>query len=235
MIETPTTASSSSLWLATAAATDYRPVPDGCDVDVAVIGGGIAGLTTALLLKREGARVAVLEAERVGTGVTGCTTAKVSALQSSMYSTIRRAKGGDAAAAYAAASLAAVDVVASVVDEEVIDCDLERRPAVTYALTEQEQSSVEKEYDAALAAGVPVDRTDVADLPFPTYGAVTLVDQLQLHPVRYVQGLARAVHGGGSIVCEHTRVLGVTEGSPCAVSTTSGTVRAGHVVIATHY
>ena len=83
------TTSARSLWLETGSPTEYAALDRDMGVDVAVLGGGIAGLTTALLLKRDGVRVAVLEAARVGSGVTGCTTAKVSALQSTIYSTIR--------------------------------------------------------------------------------------------------------------------------------------------------
>src|SRR6059058_3633889 len=109
-----TTTAAGSLWLAA------EPAPTNgaltllpAAVDVAVIGGGIAGLTTALLAARDGASVAVIEADRAGHGVTGANTAKVSALQGTIYSTIRRHHGADAAAAYGAASAAAVERVAS--------------------------------------------------------------------------------------------------------------------------
>jgi monoamine oxidase len=85
-----TTSADQSLWLATAPATSYAPLEGDATSDVAVLGGGIAGLTTALLLKRDGARVIVLEGRRVGSGVTGCTTAKVTALQQTVYSGGRR-------------------------------------------------------------------------------------------------------------------------------------------------
>jgi glycine/D-amino acid oxidase-like deaminating enzyme/nitrite reductase/ring-hydroxylating ferredoxin subunit len=232
---TPTTSESESLWLATAPATRYAALAGETVVDVAVLGGGIAGLTTALLLKREGARVAVVEARRVGSGVTGCTTAKVSALQSTIYSTIRSRKGDDAAGVYASASLAAVELVEQLAHDEAIECDLERRPALTYALTEGERSSVEEENDAAVASGLPVDFVETAELPFPTFGAVRLANQIRFHPVRYLQGLAAAVDGDGSHVFEHTRATGVDEGSPCVVETTGGALRADHVVVATHY
>src|SRR5437764_13057822 len=75
----PTTSAERSLWLDAAEPPGYAPLEGDLDVDVAVIGGGITGLTTALLLKRDGARVAVVEARQVGPGVTGCTTAQVSA------------------------------------------------------------------------------------------------------------------------------------------------------------
>src|SRR3954471_23998624 len=106
-----TTSADRSLWLRTAEPTGYAPLAGEAVADVAVIGGGIAGLTTALLLKRDGAKVAVLEAERVGAGVTGCNTAKVTALQGTVYTTINRHHGEEAAAAYAQASAGAVDRV----------------------------------------------------------------------------------------------------------------------------
>src|SRR3954470_8732692 len=112
------TTSAQSLWLATAPRTDYPSLAGETDVDVAVIGGGVAGLTTALLLKRQGARVAVLEAQRVGTGVTGCTTAKVSALQGTVYSTILKRHDERVAAVYADASAAGVEELARLVEAE---------------------------------------------------------------------------------------------------------------------
>src|SRR5687767_15451712 len=91
----PTTTAQHSLWLDGLPVTPRsRPAPEG-EVDVAVIGGGITGITTALLLKRGGARVAVIEAASVGSGVTGATTAKVTALQSTVLSQIRSRHGQD--------------------------------------------------------------------------------------------------------------------------------------------
>jgi glycine/D-amino acid oxidase-like deaminating enzyme/nitrite reductase/ring-hydroxylating ferredoxin subunit len=230
-----TTSAEASLWLQTAPPTDYPPLTADLPVDVAVLGGGITGLTTALLLKREGARVAVVEAGRVGGGVTGCTTAKVSALQSTIYSTIGRRHGEEAAAAYAAASLAGVEQVGSLAAEEGIECDLERRPAFTYAADQSERTSVEQELEAARGAGLDAMLTAGADLPYSVPAAVRLDDQLQFHPVRYAQGLASAVAGGGSLVLEGTRALSVSEGSPCRVGTAGGSITAGQVVVATHY
>lgn len=230
-----TTSARESLWLDTAAQTDYPELAGRHEFDVAVVGGGVAGLTAALLLKRDGARVAVIEAERVGHGVTGCTTAKVSALQQTVLSTVRRHHDEEGAADYAQASLAGVELLADLVREEGIECDLERRAAVTYAAAGDEVQAVEQEYEAARAAGLAVELGDRVDVPFAVAGAVRLEEQVQIHPVSYVQGLARAVDGDGSAVFERSRVLKVDDGRPCRVETGSGTVSAAQVVIATHY
>jgi glycine/D-amino acid oxidase-like deaminating enzyme/nitrite reductase/ring-hydroxylating ferredoxin subunit len=230
-----TTSAEQSLWLDTAPPTDYAPLAGDIDVDVAVLGGGVAGLLTALLLKRDGARVAVLEAARVGSGVTGCTTAKVTALQQTIYRSLRRRHGSDGITIYAQANVAGMELLASVAEDEGIDCRLERRPAFTYAAEASERSRIEGEHEAAREAGLPVTLVDDVDLPYETHGAVRLDDQFQFQPVLFVQGLAAAVDGDGSVVFEQTRAHSLDEGTPCRVETDRGTVSAAQVVVATHY
>src|SRR5205085_7771179 len=104
------------------------------------------------------------------------------------------------------------ELVAQLAEEEEIECRLERRDAFTYAASGSERSTVEDEHLAASEAGLDVDVVDDIDVPFSTHGAIRLANQLQLQPVDYVRGLARAVHGDGSHVLEGTRVKGVQSG-----------------------
>jgi glycine/D-amino acid oxidase-like deaminating enzyme/nitrite reductase/ring-hydroxylating ferredoxin subunit len=229
-----TVSAEDSLWLEEAPRR-YEPLDGHSDADVAVVGGGITGLTTALLLKREGARVVLLEADRVGGGVTGCNTGKVTALQSTVLSTIRSSHGAEATSVYARANLTAVERVVAIAGDQGIECDIERRAAFTYAADEAELATIEAEAEAAAEAGLPVVLTEATDLPFPVAGAVRLDDQVEFHPVRYARGLAAAVDGQGSAVFEGSRVLEIAEGAPCRIRTDGGQVTAQQVVVAAHY
>ena len=122
-----------SLWVDTASETSYPQLDGPVEVDVAVVGGGIAGLTTALLLKRARVRVAVIEAGRVGTGVTGHTTGKVSALHRLVYGELRRSFGERGARTYGEANQAAIEKIAELVKAEAIECDFRRVANYTYA------------------------------------------------------------------------------------------------------
>ncbi len=120
-----------SLWVATTPETDYPPLSGDVTVDVAVIGAGITGLSTALLLKLSGARVAVIEAGRVASGVTGYTTAKVTSLHGLIYADLLEEIGEERARLYAEANQAAIEQVAALVEEYGIECGFRRAASYT--------------------------------------------------------------------------------------------------------
>src|SRR5437879_6223622 len=134
--------------------------------DVVVVGAGITGMTTARLLARGGASVAVLEAGRVASGATGYTTAKVTALQRTTLSNITSRLGAERAAAYAAANAAAVDAVAAFVADDAIDCAFERAQACTYTTQADQVGAIEAEHEAAVAAGLATRLDASTELPF---------------------------------------------------------------------
>jgi len=224
-----------SLWVGTTAETQYPPLTGDVGVDVAVVGAGITGLTTAALLARDGLRVAVVEAGRLASGVTGYTTAKVTALHGLIYDDLASAFGGEGALQYADANLAGMAQVAELVDRYGIDCDLEPRPAFTYTTDPEMVDKVRAEVDAARRMGMQASFTTDTDLPYPVAGAVRLDDQAQFHPRKYCIGLAVGAAGDGVSIFERTRATSIDEDDDgCRVATASGVVTAAHVVVATH-
>lgn len=223
-----------SVWITTSEPSDFAPAEEAVDVDVAVLGGGIAGLSTALLLKNAGLRVALLEAAAVCRATTGHTTAKVSAQHGLIYDTLSSSFGQDGSRVYAEANLAAIDLIEALVREHDIDCDWERRPAYAYTEEDSYVSQIEQEVEAAQQAGLPASYTEQTDLPWPVKAAVRFDDQAQFHPRRYCLALARLIDGDGSRVFEQTRAIDVEDGAPCIVKTDRHDVRAAYVVVATH-
>lgn len=227
-----------SLWAATGGAATYPSLDmdaaASLDVDVAVIGGGIAGLTAALALKRAGRTVAVLEAARVGTGVTGNTTGKVTSLHRLAYSELAARHGVGTAATYGQANEAAIEHIADVVAAEGIDCGFRRVANYTYAESGPALALVREEAALARRLGLPASFTDDVPLPFAVRGAVRFDGQAQIHALRYVQGLARAVDGDGSFVFEESPATGFRDGSPAVVDTERASVRARDIIVATN-
>jgi glycine/D-amino acid oxidase-like deaminating enzyme/nitrite reductase/ring-hydroxylating ferredoxin subunit len=218
-----------SLWFQDSTRPARAPLDRDLTVDVAVLGAGIVGLTTALLLERQGARVAVLEARRVGAGASGYNTAKLSSLHGLTYETLAGRLGSDAARTYGAANEAGIARVFELADELGIECDLRRKPNYTYAESPSDLDQVRGEAEVARQLGLPASYVDDVDLPFPVAGAVRFEDQAEFHPVRYLDGIAAALSGP---LHEGTMATHVHRGR---VRTAVGpTLTAGHVVVATH-
>lgn len=220
--------------------TDSTPTPDhprlegDLDVDVAVIGGGMTGIVTALLLAQDGAKVAVLEAGRIGGGVTGHTTGKITPLHGLVYDELRGKFGREGAALYAEAQEAGLARIRALVAELGIDCDLRDQPAYTYAADESQVADVEAEAEAAREAGLAAELVDDVPLPYEVAKAVRLDGGAEFHARKFVLGVADALVAAGGQIYEQTPVTTLRErGGPSLETEGGASVRARHVVVAT--
>ena len=210
-----------SYWMDSTPATGYPPLTADLEVDVVVVGGGIAGVCTAWELVRAGRSVAVLEADRIASSVTGYTTAKVSSLHTLIYAKIRESLGADKARLYAQSQQQAVDRVVAVAAELGIDCDLERLPGYTYVESADQVDQVHAEVEAAREAGLAASFVTDTGLPFPIAGAVRAQNQAQ-STAQVPAGLAEGPHARGGRIFERTRAVELDEGEPCRVTTEHG-------------
>ena len=197
----------SPLWRRPDPSAPPSPVDMPESADVVVVGAGITGLTTATLLAERGVDVVVVERNRVGSGTSGRTTAKVSALHGTLGHRIRAEHGTQTLRDYVEANKAGLDLVAEVCAETSVQT--QRRDAWTYATDAEGRRLVEAEHEALADAGLPTELADTTELPFATTAAVRLGSQLQLDPLAYLHALAeRFVRAGGRLV-EQTRALAV--------------------------
>lgn len=227
-----------SYWIDSTSTNNFptlvRETFNGVAVDVAIVGAGIAGITTAFLLKQAGKTVAVLEANQISTGTSGHTTAKITSLHQLIYANLIKEIGKDKARLYAESNQAAVEKVATLVEQQQIDCDFSRRSAYTFAESAEDLAQIKDEVEAAVELGLPAAFVTETTLPFPIAGAVKFANQAQFHSRKYLLHLAKSIAGEGSYVFENTKVQQVEEGDLCQVITDRGVVSARDVVIATN-
>lgn len=215
---------STSLWTASSTTPRYEPLRGEIDVDVAIIGAGITGLTAALLLAGRGRSVAVIEKETIGGGATAQITEAIDA----RYHYIRRKYSGDDARLVADAGRAAIETIAELVDKHSIDCRFRRVPGYLYTERRKYVAELKNEAAAAREAGLDARWTGDVPLPFETRGAVVFANQARLHPGEYAAALAERVVASDGKIYEGTRATDVKEH---AVTTDAGLVRARAVFV----
>jgi glycine/D-amino acid oxidase-like deaminating enzyme/nitrite reductase/ring-hydroxylating ferredoxin subunit len=220
-----------SPWLDDAAGAERPPLERDRTADVAVIGAGIVGVSAALELARDGAQVVLLEGRRIGAGVTGNSTAKLSSLHGVHYDSLVSTHGADVGRIYAEANERGLARVRELAGELEIDCDLRTKPNFTYTEDPGRVSELEAEAKACRAAGLAAELTTDVDLPFPVEAAIRVDDQAEFDPVAYLRGVADAIEAAGGTIHERTFATGVGGGR---VATAPGPViRAERVIVAT--
>lgn len=223
-----------SYWVKSTKDSQYLSLKGDREVDVAIVGGGIAGLTTAYLLKKEGLKVAVLEKQTLAAGVTGHTTGKVTSQHNLCYYKIQSDRGVKVAKAYGEGNQEAISQIEKIIRSEKIACDWQRDDNYVFTEKPDEVNKLKKEAKIAQKLGLPATFVIKTALPFAVAGAVKFGNQAKFHARKYALGLAKAVAGKGSFIFEHTNVTGVKNGEPCIVKTEKGQISAKYVVIATN-
>jgi glycine/D-amino acid oxidase-like deaminating enzyme/nitrite reductase/ring-hydroxylating ferredoxin subunit len=226
-----------SFWERTAKKFYSAPLSENLTADVCVIGAGIAGVTTAYLLAREDRHVVLVDDGPVGGGMTGRTTAHLVTALDDRYSEIEKILGEECARRCAESHAAAIDFIETIVTKEKIDCDFERIDGYLFLPPGGSATELKRELDAASRAGLrDIERVDCVPIgKFNTDGVLRFPRQGQFHPLKYLDGLARAMVDRGGRIFTGTRIVKVDDGDPVTIETSDGyTITARGAIVATN-
>lgn len=202
--------------------------------DVLVIGGGITGLTTALLLQAQGKKCILAEARNIGFGTTGGTTAHLNTILDSTYDQIEKDFGRDAAKLVASGTREAIDLVEGLTNRYNIDADLIYEPGYMIAQDEQEAKTLDKIAEASVRAGVVVDCVEEAPISIPSIKSCRFEFQARIHATQYITGLAAAFEKEGGVILQQCLVSELKHNEYFEADSSLGTIKAQLAVYATH-
>jgi len=212
-----------SIWTQTVQLPRFEPLRSDLRTGVLIVGGGMAGLLCAYCLARAGVDYALVEADRIGGGITKNTTAKLTFQHGLLYDKLIREFGVEKARLYLEANQSALETYRELCRS--IDCDFEEKDAFVYSTGSPQK--IERELEALSRLGFPAEPVKETPLPFPVAGAVRFARQAQFHPLKFIAGIAEGLR-----IFEHTKVL---ELGPGRAVTNGGTVSAEKIIIATHF
>lgn len=212
-----------SIWQDGIVFSDYPSVTGDLETEILVIGGGMAGILCARLLQEAGKSVMVVEADRIGAGITARTTAVLTAQHDLLYQDMIKGFGEKAARAYMQANLQAVAIFRNL--SKKISCDFEDKPSIQF--TTHDPQRLYKEAEVVNRLGFPAKFQEKVPLVEEGIGAVVYPGMAQFHPLKFLAGAAEGLR-----IYEHSRVLDI-EGTTALLE--KGRIRAKHVIVATHF
>lgn len=212
-----------SIWIQTARLPEFNPLRSDLKTDVLIIGGGMAGLLCAYRLAQAGVDYALVEANRIGCGITKNTTAKITSQHGLIYDKLIREFGVNRARLYLEANQKALEEYRALC--RGIDCDFEEKDAFVYSM--DSRWKIDRELKALDRLGFGAELAEHLPLPFPVAGAVKFERQAQFHPLKFIAAISKDLR-----VFEHTKVL---ELEPGKAVTSRGTISADKIIVATHF
>ena len=222
-------------WADSASLRSFPKLDRDLTVDVVVVGGGIAGLTTAYLASAAGQSVAVIERDRCAMIDTGHTTAHVTMVTDTRLNELSRKFGKTHAQEVWDAGLAAIAEIDTIIREHDIACDFEWVSGYRHTPSGRADSEQTKAFqeEAQLAAELGFDAEAVGNVPFIGGPGVHFDNQARFHPRKYLAGVSAAIRETGGEIFEHTEAEEFRD-QPRSVKASGHWIHAGEIVIATH-
>ena len=225
---------SKSLWKAKAQNNVYPVLNEEIEADVAIVGGGITGITAAYLLSKSGQRVVVLEARQLAGSTTGDSTGNLYSMIDQRLHHIQSKWDKETAQQVAASRTAAVNLVETLVQEHGLDCSFKRVPWYLFSETDAKDKTIEKESKTLADYGLPSVRLTDLPVPVKVHSALKVENQAQFNPAAFTRGLAEKFDPQNVRIFENSAVVDIDKGEPHVVKTAAGKVRAKNVIMATH-
>ncbi len=226
-----------SIWSASVQFPSAPALKENLRVDVCVVGAGIAGLTTAYLLAREGKSVVVLDKNPIGQGETARTTAHLSNFLDATYTKLQHLHGSKGARLAADSHTSAIAQIESIFANENIVCDFERLDGYLFLAPDESEKTLEAELMAAQSAGLLVEFLKSGPPGLKLGPCLRFPEQAQFHPLKYLSGLASALERHGGRLFANTEATDIKDGKPAEVEVTTkqkAKIAAGAVVVATN-
>lgn len=222
-----------SLWQQT---SEYKTNKAGIkdEYDVLIVGGGITGLSTALRLQENGLQCIIAEANTLGFGTTGGTTAHINSFFDTPYSDVIKNFGEENAVLLYRGAEEAMNLIKSNIEKYNIDCSYDDRTAFLFSVDEKQNELLADIIKGGKQVGLPIDYTNENPFPIPYLKIAIINSQAQFNPILYIQGLARAFEAAGGTILENCRVTEVKEEEPLLIETSMQPLRAKRVIYATH-
>jgi glycine/D-amino acid oxidase-like deaminating enzyme len=225
-----------SYWMNSTSLPTYPELIEDVYVDVAIVGGGISGLTTAYLLKKAGKSVVVLEKDTIACGTTGHTTGKVTSQHNLIYGDLAKQLGERTARLYGKANETALHEIEKLIKKERIKCDWQRADNFVFTRNVESVKQFKEEAETAQKLGLPATCEVPIPLPFEVVAAVRFANQAHFNSAKYCAGLAGKITEGrgNGYIFEDTRALSIHDGRNPKVRTKCGTVHAKQIIVATN-
>jgi glycine/D-amino acid oxidase-like deaminating enzyme/nitrite reductase/ring-hydroxylating ferredoxin subunit len=227
-----------SFWISTTSKTNYPILNSDLDVDIAIVGGGMTGLLCAYQLRLEGFNIVILEADRIITGTTAFSTAKITSQHDFIYDKLINSVGEELASQYATANEVAIKEIKKIVDGNNIECQFLEQEAFIYAQQDAYIKQIENEIKAASYLGIKASFVEEIPFPIKIKAGLKFENQAQFHPRKFLLSIAEILQKLNIQIYEQTRVVELEKhvmDSYILTTNNGNTVAAKKVIIASHY
>jgi len=210
-------------------------ISESTTYDVVIIGAGITGLTTGLMLQEQGKKCIILEGHGVGFGTTGGTTAHINTFFDTSYDQVEQDFGKSGAKLLADSAKESISIVQEMIEKYQIDCDFAIQDGVIFSETDKETKSLLSLLEASRRAEVEAVEIRDNGIPVPFQFAVVFNDQATFHPIKYCLDLAKAFQNLGGIILENAFVRKTSTEGPIQIAHTDRfDVKGRNLIYATH-